>query len=96
MAVIVHCKPGCPSCDKAEELLKDLEVPYTKVMYRPDNPDYTIRRDAMFSAHGHRSFPNIFVGDAFLGGFTDLQDAAATDRLETLLTAAGISVNALF
>jgi len=96
MAVIIHTKPGCPSCDKAETLLRDNGIPYTKVKYYPESADYTERRDAMFDLHGHRSFPNIFIGDAFVGGFAELKAMASTNRLEEMLTAAGISVQDLF
>lgn len=94
--VTLHCKPGCPHCDRAETLLRDLRVPYDKVVYLPDAPDYAERRDALFDMNGHRSFPNVFVGAAFVGGFKELVQANESMRLDALLEAAGHSLEDAF
>lgn len=94
--VVIHSKPGCPHCDKAAALLDELCVPYTKVMYSPDASDYACRRDAMFAAHGHRSFPNIFVGDMFVGGYSELVKARESGDLERWLAVLGIALDCDF
>jgi glutaredoxin 3 len=79
MEVVLHSKPGCKYCDLAETLLKDMEVAYSKVMYDPADSDYVERRDAMFGAHGHRSFPNVFVNGEFIGGYEQLLSLFESD-----------------
>lgn len=79
MIVQLHSKPGCKYCDLAETLLNDMQIEYTKVMYDPVDPDYVARRDAMFAAHGHRSFPNVFVDGEFVGGYEQLRELFETD-----------------
>lgn len=79
MNVVLHSKPGCKYCDLAETLLNDMQVTWTKVMYDPSDADYVARRDAMFAAHGHRSFPNVFVDGEFVGGYEQLAALFATD-----------------
>ena len=69
----IHCKPGCKYCDLAEEYLNGIGIPYKKVMYDPSESDYEEKRDSMFAAHGHRSFPNIYVNSAFVGGFDEMK-----------------------
>lgn len=79
MEVVLHSKPGCKYCDLAETLLKNMEVAYVKVMYDPEDADYVVRRDAMFSAHGLRSFPNVFVNGEFIGGYEQLLELFESD-----------------
>ena len=94
--VVLHSKPGCPHCDKAAELLNRLCVSYMKVMYSPDAEDYECRRDTMFDTHGHRSFPNIYVGDMFVGGYTELLKAYESGDLERWLAVIGIALDCDF
>lgn len=79
MEVVLHSKPGCKYCDLAETLLRDMDIAYTKVMYDPADADYVQRRNAMFGAHGLRSFPNIFVNGTFLGGYEALLELFESD-----------------
>lgn len=90
--VLVHGKPGCKYCDLAEDLLKSIFVPYTKVMYSPDDPEYADRRDFLFDVNNHHSFPHIFVGTKFLGGYTELKKAYENGVLEKLLKDIGIDL----
>ena len=96
MSVVVHSKPGCVYCDRAEALLRDLNVPYTKVMYLPESDGYAERRDALFVRNAHRSFPHVFVGDVFVGGFKELQASASTNALDKLLNDIGLSIEDTF
>ena len=95
MSIIIHCKPGCKYCDLAQDLLDELELPYSKVMYYPDTQGYAEARDQLFACHDHNSFPHIVIGDAFVGGFKELKDARETCRLDQLLAKAGIKSRAL-
>jgi len=81
VAAVVHSKPGCPNCVRAEALLAAMDLPYTVIKYCPEQPGYAERRDTMFAAHGHRSFPNVYVGGEFVGGYAELVAAAADGRL---------------
>jgi glutaredoxin 3 len=90
--VTVHSKPGCAFCDKAVQLLDDLGVPYRKVVYMPDDGDYAAKRDALFDSNGHGSFPQVFAGDTFIGGFKELRDLRDSGELERLLAGLGVFV----
>ena len=83
--VLVHCKPGCKYCDLAENFLKSIFVPYTKVIYYPDDPDYSTRQSLLFEVNDHASFPQILVGTKFVGGYRELLKAYESSVLEKLL-----------
>ena len=84
MPVMVHSKPGCPYCVRAKELLDGSGIPYEEVLYDPDAPDYADRRDRLIGATGHRTFPQIFVGERFIGGYTELEHLYSTQHLHDL------------
>lgn len=83
--VLVHCKPGCKYCDLTEDFLKSIFVPYIKVKYSPDDPDYAERRDFLFDVNNHKSFPHIVIGGKFIGGYTELKAAYESSVLENML-----------
>jgi glutaredoxin len=90
--VVVHCKPGCKYCDLAEDFLKSIFVPYTKVKYCPADPDYAERRDCLFGVNSHNSFPHIMVGRTFVGGYAELKRAYESSLLEEMLKGVGMEL----
>ncbi len=92
MSITVFSKKGCVYCDKAKHLLNELQVPCKIEMLEPDDKDYASKRDTLFSTYNHKSFPLIVIGDVFLGGFTELQNAVATLQFHELAKKIGIEV----
>lgn len=92
MSITVHSKPGCIYCDKAKDFLQKLDVPFVVNTLDPYEPDYQQKRDALFDRYNHRSFPLIFVGNVFVGGFTELQNAYATLKFHELAATIGINI----
>lgn len=92
MSVLVYSKDGCVFCDKAKSLLDGLNVPYEVRLLQPTEEGYAEKRDALFDKYNHRSFPLIFVGDTFIGGFIDLQHSVATLQFHDLASKIGIDV----
>lgn len=76
--IYVHSKPNCPYCVKAKDLLKTTGIPYEEITYDPETEDYTSRRDVLIAKTNHRTFPQVFDGERFVGGFTEL--AAEVDE----------------
>jgi glutaredoxin 3 len=71
----------CPYCVRAERLLHSkgiTEIEKIRVDLEPQ------LRDEMVAQTGRRTVPQIYVGDAYVGGFEDLaalDDAGGLDRL---------------
>lgn len=92
MSITIHSKRGCIYCDKAKNLLTSLNVPFIMDTLNPDDDEYQQKRDALFDKYNHRSFPLILIGDVFLGGFTELQNAYSTLRLHELAASINIDI----
>jgi glutaredoxin 3 len=72
--IIIHCKVNCPFCDKAINFLSFHKLPYQKISYDPSSVDYQQRKNSLINVTHHYSFPQIFIGKQFIGGYSDLID----------------------
>jgi glutaredoxin 3 len=71
----------CPYCRMAERLLEKKGVLTEKVMV-DQNP---ARRDEMVQLTGRTSVPQIFIGSAHVGGYTELAGLERAGQLDELL-----------
>jgi len=54
-------------------------------MMDPDDYDYMDKRDELLQkSGGHKTYPFIFVGESFIGGYVDLVRAYETNVLQDL------------
>lgn len=79
--VVVYSTPTCGFCAAARRLLREKGVDFTEIDVR-FHPE---RRREMIARSGRDTVPQIFIRDAHVGGFDDLQALNAAGRLETLL-----------
>lgn len=90
--VKIVSKPECPYCVKAKAFLDDIGINYSCITLNPNDIDYKQQRDYYFNTYNHKSFPLIFIGDIFLGGFKELSTSYETLRLHDLCADIGISI----
>lgn len=77
--VKIYTTTVCPYCDSAKRLFKSLGVPYEEISLDGCHEE----RQRLSEANGGwRTVPMIFIGDKFMGGFTDVK--AVHDRGELL------------
>lgn len=93
MSIQVYSKNGCPNCVYAKDLLKDLNLPFEEILYNSDDPAYPSQRDALIARTNHKTFPQIFVGDVFVGGAQELQKAYDTLKLHELCDKIGLKLD---
>ena len=79
--VRIYILRSCPFCIRAKALLdrKNVEYDETDVTM-----DYEGRRKISAST-GHRTFPQIFIGDEFVGGFDELSGLERAGKLDEKL-----------
>ena len=69
MKAIVWSKDHCPYCDHAKNLLKLKGIEYEE---RNINQGYD-REDLLAAVPNARTVPQIFLGEEYVGGFTELK-----------------------
>lgn len=93
--IVVYSRPHCIYCTKAKAFLNEKELAYEEVFLDPlEDDDYETKRDELLArAQGQKTFPFIFVGTEFLGGYTELVQAHGSLRLQELLNKDGLKVD---
>ena len=79
--VLLYGTRICPYCRMAERLLEKKGVQAEKVMV-DQNP---ARREEMVRLTGRTSVPQIFIGTAHIGGYTELAGLERAGQLDALL-----------
>lgn len=80
--VIIYVTPICPYCIRAKALFDKLDVPY-KIIDISTND--VLREEMILRSNGRTSVPQIFIGDAHIGGFDDLYALYLAKELNTYL-----------
>ena len=79
--VTVYRTRICPYCVMAGRLLAGKGIAYTEV-FLDGKPE---ERDALQARTNYFTVPQIFVGDAFVGGFTELAALERSGELQRML-----------
>ncbi|MGD9799515.1 MAG: glutaredoxin 3 [Parvularculaceae bacterium] len=78
----IYTKPLCPYCVRAMTLLKKKNVEIVEISAAFD----TKKREEMIQrANGARTYPQIFIGDYYVGGCDALMALEAAGKLDPLL-----------
>jgi glutaredoxin 3 len=82
MAVEIYTTPFCPYCLAAKDLLTRKGASFTEINVMGD----AARRAEMVErAHGGRTVPQIFIGQAHVGGCDELYELEESGKLDPLL-----------
>jgi len=79
--VVIYTLRGCPFCIRAKALLDSKSAPYTEIDVTADY----VERASISKRSGHRTFPQIFISDAFVGGYDELSALDRAGRLDSML-----------
>jgi glutaredoxin 3 len=82
--VTIYTTPYCPYCHAAKALLKKKGVNFDEV----DVQDRSLRQQMMLRANGHRTVPQIFIGETHVGGSDDIHELDRRGQLDPMLRAA--------
>jgi glutaredoxin 3 len=78
----VYSTAVCPYCVSAKNLLKSKGLEWTEVRVDTD----PVQRASMAArSGGHRTVPQIFINDQFVGGYDELVAADRSGKLAQLL-----------
>ncbi len=80
--VTVYTKPMCPYCVRALGLLKRKGVSAMEISAAFDSK---LRAEMIARANGRSTYPQIFIGDAHVGGSDELHALEAAGKLDAML-----------
>lgn len=84
--IVIYSKESCTYCRKSKEFLSNKGIGYTTIeMDKMDPQEYSTKRDEMVEKTGQKTIPWIFVGDKFIGGYSELVNSYSTYQLHKLL-----------
>lgn len=80
-AVVIYTLRGCPFCVRAKGLLDAKKSRYREI----DVTGSWEERGRVQARTGHRTFPQIFIDDSFIGGCDELHALDRAGKLDSLL-----------
>lgn len=84
--VEIYTTPYCPYCISAKALLRRKNVTFTEIDVSGDPAG---RAKMVSRANGRMTVPQIFIGEAHVGGSDDLHELERAGRLDALLANSG-------
>ncbi len=82
--ISIFTKPGCVFCERAKSLLNRIFAPFEEIVLDPLSNQYESRVAELIKRTGHRTFPQVFIGEEFIGGFEELMERAYKPSHRTL------------
>ena len=79
--VVIYTLRSCPFCVRAKALLDSKAASYTEIDVTADYDE----RGRVSNRSGHPTFPQVFIGDAFVGGYDELVALDRAGRLDPML-----------
>lgn len=80
--IVVYTMRSCPYCDAAKRLLKVNGYPFEEVLVEYED-DATWKR--LEKQTGFKTMPQIFIGDRFVGGYTELARLEDSGELDSVV-----------
>lgn len=81
--VVMYTTQYCPYCVRAKALLRHKGVAFEEIDVSEDE----VLREAMITASGRLTVPQIFIDDTSIGGFEELRTLDQQGELDRLLAA---------
>lgn len=80
--VLIYTTTYCGYCHAAKKFLNDKNIAFKEVDIT-NEPD---AKQALIEKTKHRTVPQIFINDTFIGGYDDMMALVKTGEFERLLT----------
>ena len=80
--VTIYSTLTCPQCVRAKQLLERKGVAYKEINLSNEAPEVGIK---LMQRTNHRTVPQIFIKDQFIGGFDQLYALEREGKLDQLL-----------
>lgn len=82
--VLVYTTTVCPYCVRAKQLLQRKNIAYEEIDLNKESSEV---RSELMARTKHRTVPQIFINDQFIGGFDQLYALDKQGKLDELVNA---------
>lgn len=76
--IVIYSRDMCNWCTKAKKLFTDLGLGYREIKLNPESDWYKLEKNLLYKKTRQNTFPFIFVGDEFIGGYDAFVHASCT------------------
>lgn len=80
--VVIYSTTVCPYCVRAKQLLERKGVQFKEINLSNEAPEVRVE---LMQRTNHRTVPQIFINDAFIGGFDQLYALEREGKLDQLV-----------
>jgi len=80
--VVIYSGPMCNYCSAAKHLLNKKKVDYIEIDIGIDSSKI---QEMQEKTKGAKTIPQIFIGDTYVGGYTELKALEMAGKLDNLL-----------
>ena len=80
--IIIYSTSVCPYCVRAKQLLERKGIAFKEINLSQETPEV---RTELMQRTKHRTVPQIFINDQFIGGFDQLYALERDGKLDELL-----------
>ncbi len=80
--VVIYSTAVCPYCVRAKQLLERKGIAYKEINLSNEAPEVRIE---LMQRTNHRTVPQIFIQDKFIGGFDQLYALEREGQLDQLI-----------
>ena len=80
--IIIYSTSVCPYCVRAKQLLERKGIAFKEINLSQETPEV---RTELMQRTKHRTVPQIFINDQFIGGFDQLYALERDGKLDKLL-----------
>lgn len=81
--VTLYSTPICPYCSSAKHLLNSKGIEFTEIGMHDISSEE--RMALMKKTNNYRTVPQIFIGNTFIGGFSELDQLNQDGKLDQML-----------
>lgn len=81
--VVIYSTAVCPYCVRAKQLLERKGIEYKEINLSNEAPEVRIE---LMQRTNHRTVPQIFIQDKFIGGFDQLYALEREGQLDQLIS----------
>ena len=83
-SVTIYTRQGCGYCTRAKSLLSSKGVEFVE---HDATGNAELRQEMIAKSNGGSTFPQVFIGDAHIGGCDDLHALERAGKLDAMLAA---------